>query len=136
MGEVMQKESIPFGRAMGMKVAFCNAISVDLSEVKRLIWVSGQIALDENGKLIGKGDIGTQTEQCIKNVETALKKLGGSLDDVVQVTVFVKDMRGLKTIHEVRLKYFKEPYPTSTLVEVKGFVNPDALIEINALAAV
>ena len=136
MGEVMQKESIPFGRAMGMKVAFCNAISVDLSEVKRLIWVSGQIALDENGKLIGKGDIGTQTEQCIKNVETALKKLGGSLDDVVQVTVFVKDMRGLKTIHEVRLKYFKEPYPTSTLVEVKGFVNPDALIEINAVAAV
>ncbi len=136
MGEVMQKESIPFGRAMGMKVAFCNAISVDLSEVKRLIWVSGQIALDENGKLIGKGDIGTQTEQCIKNVETALKKLGGSLDDVVQVTVFVKEMRGLKTIHEVRLKYFKEPYPTSTLVEVKGFVNPDALIEINALAAV
>jgi enamine deaminase RidA (YjgF/YER057c/UK114 family) len=136
MGEVMQKESIPFGRAMGMKVAFCNAISVDLSEVKRLIWVSGQIALDENGKLIGKGDIGTQTEQCIKNVETALKKLGGSLDDVVQVTVFVKEMRGLKTIHEVRLKYFKEPYPTSTLVEVKGFVNPDALIEINAVAAV
>ncbi len=136
MGEVMQKESIPFGRAMGMKVAFCNAISVDLSEVKRLIWVSGQIALDENGKLIGKGDIGTQTEQCIKNVETALKKLGGSLDDVVQVTVFVKEMRGLKTIHEVRLKYFKEPYPTSTLVEVKGFVNPDALIEINAEAAV
>ena len=132
----MQRESIPFGRAMGMKVAFCNAISVDLSEVKRLIWVSGQIALDENGKLIGKDDIGTQTEQCIKNVETALKKLGGSLDDVVQVTVFVKDMRGLKTIHEVRLKYFKEPYPTSTLVEVKGFVNPDALIEINAVAAV
>jgi len=136
VGEAMQKESIPFGRAMGMKVAFCNAISVDLSEVKRLIWVSGQIALDENGKLIGKGDIGTQTEQCIKNVETALKKLGGSLDDVVQVTVFVKEMSGLKTIHEVRLRYFKEPYPTSTLVEVKGFVNPDALIEINALAAV
>jgi enamine deaminase RidA (YjgF/YER057c/UK114 family) len=132
----MQKESIPFGRAMGMKVAFCNAISVDLSEVKRLIWVSGQIALDEDGKLIGKGDIDTQTEQCIKKVEAALKKLGASLDDVVQVTVFVKEMSGLKTIHEVRLRYFKEPYPTSTLVEVKGFVNPDALIEINALAAV
>ena len=132
----MQKESIPFGRAMGMKVAFCNAISVDLSEVKRLIWVSGQIALDEHGKLIGRGDIETQTEQCIKNVETALKKLGASLDDVVQVTVFVKEMSGLKTIHEVRLRYFKEPYPTSTLVEVKGFVNPDALIEINAMAAV
>jgi 2-iminobutanoate/2-iminopropanoate deaminase len=119
-----------------MKVAFCDAVSVDLSEVKRLIWVSGQIPLDEHGKLIGRGDIETQTEQCIKNVETALKKLGASLDDVVQVTVFVKEMSGLKTIHEVRLRYFKEPYPTSTLVEVKGFVNPDALIEINAMAAV
>ncbi|NVL92764.1 MAG: RidA family protein [Desulfobacterales bacterium] len=132
----MEKESVPFGVAMGMKVAFCNAISVHLSQVERLIWVSGQIALDQHGRLIGKGDIEAQTEQCIKNVEAALKKLGGSLDDVVGVTVFVKDISGLKTIHEVRLRYFKEPYPTSTLVEVKGFVNPDALIEISAMAAV
>jgi 2-iminobutanoate/2-iminopropanoate deaminase len=132
----MEKESVPFGMAMGMKVAFCNAISVNLSQVKRLIWVSGQIALDEHGRLIGKGNIEAQTEQCIKNVEAALKRLGGALDDVVQVTVFVKDISGLKAIHDVRLRYFKEPYPTSTLVEVRGFVNPDALIEVNALAAV
>jgi enamine deaminase RidA (YjgF/YER057c/UK114 family) len=132
----MEKESLPFGKAMGMKVAFSNAMSVDLSKVKKLIWVSGQIALDEHGKLVGRGDIETQTEQCIKNVEGALKKFGGTLDDVVQVTVFVKDISGLKAIHDVRLRYFKEPYPTSTLVEVRGFVNPDALIEINALAAV
>ena len=132
----MKKESIPFGSAMGMKVAFCNAMAVDLSEIKRFIWVSGQLALDEHGKLVGKGNIEKQTEQCIKNIENALKKLGGSLEDVVQVTVFVNEMAGLKTIHEVRLRYFQEPYPTSTLVAVKGFVNPDALIEINALAAV
>jgi 2-iminobutanoate/2-iminopropanoate deaminase len=132
----MEKESIPFGEAMGMRVAFSNAMSVDLPKVKKLIWVSGQIALDDCGQLIGKGDIETQTEQCIKNLDTALKSLGGSLVDVVQVTVFVKDMTGLKAIHEVRLRYFKQPYPTSTLVEVEGFVNPDALIEINAVAAV
>lgn len=132
----MQKESIPFGRAMDMKVAFCNAMAVNLSQAKRIIWVSGQIAFDEGGQLIGKGDIGGQTEQCIKNIESALKKLGGKLDDVMQVTVFVKEMSGLKTIHDVRLRYFKEPYPTSTLVEVKGFVHPDALIEINAVAMV
>jgi len=130
----MKRESVPFGKAMRMKVAFCNAIALDLSQIKRLIWVSGQIAFDERDQLVGKGDIGAQTEQCLKNIQASLKKLGGSLDDVVQVTVFVKDMSGLKTIHEVRLKYFKEPYPTSTLVEVKGFVHPDALIEINALA--
>jgi len=130
----MKKDSIPFGGAMGMKVAFCNGLALDLSQAKRMIWVSGQIAFDEKEQFIGKGNIRLQTEQCLKNIQKILKNLGGSLDDVVQVIVFVKDMSGLKDIHDVRLKYFKEPYPTSTLVEVKGFVHPDALIEINAVA--
>ncbi len=132
----MKMESIPFGDAMGMKVAFCNAMSVDLSDIKKFVWVSGQLAFDENRKLVGKDNIEEQIEQCIKNIENALKQLGGTLDDVVQVTVFVKEMTGLKGIHDVRLRYFKKPYPTSTLVEIKGFVDPDALIEINAVAAV
>jgi 2-iminobutanoate/2-iminopropanoate deaminase len=132
----MNKESIPFGGGMGMKVAFCNAMAIDLSQAKRMIWVSGQIAFDEKEQFIGKGNIRVQTEQCLKRIQAALKKLGGAMDDVVQVTVFVKEMSGLKDIHDIRLKYFKEPYPTSTLVEVKGFVHPDALIEINAMALI
>ena len=130
----MQKESIPFGGAMGMKVAFCNALSLDLSRAKRMIFVSGQIAFDEKEQFVGKGNIRVQTGQCLKNIQRALKDLGGTLDDVVSVTVFVRDMSGLKDIHDVRLQYFKEPYPTSTLVEINGFVHPDALIEINAVA--
>lgn len=132
----MPKESIPFGRTMGMKVAFCNAIAMDVKDLQRLIWVSGQIAYDEKEEFVGKGDIRAQTDQVLKNIRANLQKLGGTMDDVVQVIVFVKDMSGLKDIHDVRLKYFKEPYPTSTLVSVSGFVNPDALIEINALAAI
>ena len=132
---MLSKESIPFGDAMGMKVAFCNGLAIDLDHVKRMIWVSGQLPFDKDGQLVGKGDIGKQTDQCIKNIVDVLSGLGGTLDDVVQVTVFVKDMGGLKTIHEVRLRHFREPYPTSTLVEVKGFVHPEALIEINAVAA-
>lgn len=130
----MQKEAIPFGGAMGMKVAFCNALSLDLSRAKRMIFVSGQLSFDEKERFVGKGDIRAQTGQCLKNIQRALITLGGTMHDVVLVTVFVKDMSGLKDIHEVRLEYFKEPYPTSTLVEVKGFVHPDALIEINAIA--
>ena len=130
----MDKQSVPFGGAMGMKVAFCNGISVDLAKAKKLIWASGQIAFDERERFVGKGDIRAQTEQCLKNLQATLATLGATLDDVVQVTVFVKEMAGLKEIHEIRLRYFKEPYPTSTLVEVKGFVHPDALIEINAMA--
>ena len=132
----MKKESIPFGGDMGMKVAFCDAKAVDLDLAKRMIWVSGQLATDEKGDIVGKGDISVQTEQCIKNIEAALRKLGGTLNDVVQVTVYVKYMGDLKRIHEVRLKYFKEPYPTSTLVEVTEFVHPNALIEINAVAVI
>jgi enamine deaminase RidA (YjgF/YER057c/UK114 family) len=51
-------------------------------------------------------------------------------------SVFVKDMSQLEAIHEVRLRHFSKPYPTSTLVAVSDFVHPDALIEINAVAAV
>jgi 2-iminobutanoate/2-iminopropanoate deaminase len=132
-------ESIPFGttaqNAMGMPVAFCNAIAFDLTDAKRLIFVSGQLAVDEHRQIVGKGNVAAQTEQVLKNIQRNLEQLGGSMADVVQVTVFVKDMSGLREIHEVRLRYFSEPYPTSTLVAVAGFVHPDALIEINAVAA-
>ena len=137
----MAFESVPYGRptgqnAMGIPVAFCNAIAFDLTDVKRLVYVSGQLAMDEQNQLVGKGDVGAQTEQVLKNIQRSLEQLGGTMADVVQVTVFVQDMAGLREIHEVRLRYFSPPYPTSTLVAVSGFVNPDALIEINAVAAV
>lgn len=131
----MKKDSIPFGGAMKMKVAFCNGIGIDTSQMKRLIWISGQLSFDEKESFVGKGNMRAQTEQVLKNIKGVLEKLGGTMDDIVQVTVFVKEMGSLKDIHDVRLKYFKEPYPTSTLIEVKGFVHPDALIEINAMAA-
>jgi 2-iminobutanoate/2-iminopropanoate deaminase len=133
-------ESMPFGRtsgqnAMGFEVAFCNAIAFDLADVRRLVYVSGQLAFDAQNQLVGKGDVGAQTEQVLKNIQRALDGLGGTMADIVQVTVFVKDMSGLRQIHEARLRFFSPPYPTSTLVAVSDFVNPDALIEINAVAA-
>jgi 2-iminobutanoate/2-iminopropanoate deaminase len=134
-------QTIPYGtsdgrNAMGIPVAFCSAISLDISELRRLIWVSGQLSYNERNKLVGAGDVRAQTEQCLVNIERNLRELGGSIDDVVQVTVFVKDISHLEVIHEVRLRHFSRPYPTSTLVAVSGFVHPDALIEISAVAAV
>lgn len=130
----MEKRVIPFGDAMGMKVAFCSAMSVELKSAERIIWVSGQLPFDENGEIVGKDDMYLQTEQCIKNMQSCLEEFGATLDDVVLVTVFVSDMSKLKEVHEARLEYFKEPYPTSTLVEVTKFVNKDAMVEINAIA--
>ncbi len=130
----MEKKHIPFGREMGFKVAFSNALAIDLAQAKQLIFISGQIAFDEEGNFIGPGDIEAQTRQVLKNIQRHLEKLGAKMKDVVQVTVFVKEMTNLEKIHQVRLQFFEEPYPTSTLVAVKGFVHPEALIEINALA--
>lgn len=133
-------EIIPFGSAvgsnpMGMPVAFCNAVSLDMSELRRLVWVSGQLAFDDDNRLVGAGDIRAQTERCLLNIRRLLEQLGGALADVVQVTVYVRDMSELAAIHEVRLRHFSESLPTSTLVAVSGFVHPDALIEISAVAA-
>lgn len=130
----MSKRAIPFGDAMGLKVAFSNAVSVDISDTKRMVSVSGQLAIGEDNKLVGIGNMRLQTEQCILNIASALESLGGKLDDIISVTIFVKDMSNLSDIHEVRLQYFHEPYPTSTLVQITDFVNSDALIEIEALA--
>jgi enamine deaminase RidA (YjgF/YER057c/UK114 family) len=132
---------VPFGsapgeNAMGMPVAFSNALSLELSDVQRLVWISGQLAFDEQNRFVGPGDMRAQTQQCLINIQRQLEQLDGSLADVVQVTVFVRDMTELASIHEVRLRYFSDPLPTSTLVAVSGFVHPEALIEISALAAV
>jgi len=132
----MIRESIPYGNAMNMKVAFSNAIAIDLTETKRMVWISGMLAFDERDQLIGKGDMAAQAEQCLKNIQNSLVQMGGTMSDIVSVTVFVKDMSDLKQIHEVRLRYFSEPYPTSTLVKISDFVNSDALIEINAQAVI
>src|SRR5579864_5795488 len=133
-------ETIPFGAAPGdnamrMPVAFSNAMSLDVGAIRRLVWVSGQLAFDAENNLVGAGDVRAQTEQCLLNIRRNLEQFGGSLSDVVQVTVFVRDMDNLRAIHEVRLKYFSDPLPTSTLVAVSGFVHAEALIEINAVAA-
>ena len=133
-------ETIPFGAAPGdnamrMPVAFSNAIGLELGSIRRLVWVSGQLAFDEDNNLVVPCDVRAQAEQCLLNIRRNLERFGGSLRDVVQVTVFVRDMDNLRAIHEVRLQYFSEPLPTSTLVAVGGFVHPEALIEINAVAA-
>jgi enamine deaminase RidA (YjgF/YER057c/UK114 family) len=135
MSNVIPFGSAPGDNAMRMPVAFSNALSLDLSEIRRLVWISGQLAFDQHNQLVGRGDVRAQTEQCLVNIRAALEQLGGSLQDVVQVTVFVRDMTDLQGIHEVRLRYFSEPLPTSTLVAVDAFVHPEALIEINAVAA-
>ena len=102
----------------------------------KVLHIAGQVAQDAAGTLVGKDDIRTQTRQVLENIRTVLAGVGGTMDDVARVTVYVTDMSGLAQIHEVRGQYFRRPYPASTLVEVKRLVKPDYLIEIDAVAVI
>jgi enamine deaminase RidA (YjgF/YER057c/UK114 family) len=100
------------------------------------LFVSGHVSQDANGNTVAKGDIRGQTRQCLINIRDVLAVAGGTMDDIVKVTVFVTDVSKIQEIHEARSEFFRKPYPASTLVCVAGLINPDWLIEIDAVAVI
>ncbi len=98
--------------------------------------VAGQVAWDEGGEVVGKGDIVAQTRQVLENIRTIVSSVGGTMDDIVSVIVYVTELGGLTEIHEVRSEFFSKPYPASTLVQVAGLVHSDLLIEMSAVAVI
>ncbi len=102
----------------------------------RTVYVSGQVAFDAEGNVVGEGDIKLQTETVLEHVKTVVEEAGGSMGDIVKVTVFITDMGLYDDIHEVRRRYFEEPFPASSMVEVSALVDPRLLIEIEAVAVV
>jgi reactive intermediate/imine deaminase len=103
----------------------------------RSIYISGQIAFDKQGQLVGLGDMKAQTEQVFQNLQHALAAVGASFSDVVKVTYFLTDMSQIQAVREVRSRYLDSAnLPASTAVEVRQLVNKDLLIEIEAIAVV
>ncbi len=102
----------------------------------RTVYVSGQVAMDAEGSVVGEDDARTQTEKVLENVATVLEEAGGSFDDIVKVTVFITDMGLYDEIHEVRRRHFGEPYPASSMVEVSALIDPRLLVEVEAVAVI
>lgn len=102
----------------------------------RFVFISGMTARNAEGGVTGVGDITAQTHQVCQNLQAAVEAAGGTLDDVARVDVYVRDISDFSAIHAVRRKYFRNGAPASTMVEVSGFVKPEYLIEINAIAVV
>jgi len=100
----------------------------------RLVFISGMTARRADGSIAGIGDVEAQTRQVCKNLKAAVEEAGGTLDDVVRVDVYVRNMEHFDSIHKVRREYFKAPAPASTMVEVCKMTSPDYLIEINAIS--
>jgi 2-iminobutanoate/2-iminopropanoate deaminase len=101
-----------------------------------LLFVSGCVPVDSDGRLVGEGDVVAQARQALANVGAVLAAGGCSFADVVKVTIFLTDVDDRPLINPVRQEFFGEARPASTLVEVSGLAIPGARIEIEAVALV
>jgi enamine deaminase RidA (YjgF/YER057c/UK114 family) len=101
-----------------------------------MLYVSGQIALDENGKVDAPGDMTRQSEVIMSLLERILAAHGAGFADVVTIRSFLTDIDLRTEYGAVRRRYFPGPPPTSTTVEVPRLFHPDALIEVEIVAAV
>ena len=99
----------------------------------KTVYVSGHVAFDAEGNVVG---VRLQTETVLEHVKTVVEEAGGGMEDIVKVTVFITDMGLYDDIHEVRRRYFEEPFPASSMVEVSALIDPRLLIEIEAVAVV
>ena len=100
------------------------------------IYVSGLTSRAPDGTTHAPGDVREQTRHILENLKLILAEGGATLDDVVRVVVYIRDMNDFKAIHEVRAQYFTKDPPASTMVEVSRLVNADMLVEIEATAVV
>ncbi|GLZ11929.1 enamine deaminase RidA [Actinomadura sp. NBRC 104425] len=114
---------------------YSHVISVDTPG--RLVVISGQIALDADGALVGPGDLRAQTRQVFTNLHTALTAAGADWRHVIKLGYFLRDASQVAVVREVRNEMLPPGIaPASTLVEVSRLVRDDLLIEVEALAVV
>ena len=102
----------------------------------RTIYIAGQVAFDQSGKVVGKGDFAAQATQVFENLKSALAAGGATFDNLVKVTTFVTDMAQIQNLRSIRAKYYGRNAPASTLVEISKLANADLMIEIEAIAVV
>jgi 2-iminobutanoate/2-iminopropanoate deaminase len=101
-----------------------------------LLFVSGCVPVDGEGRLVGAGDVVAQARQVFANIGSILAAAGSGPEDVVKVTVFLTDIDERPEINPVRQEFFGDARPASTLVEVSRLAVPGARIEIEAVAVV
>ena len=114
---------------------YSQAVRVETGDA---VWihVSGQIAIDLEGNLVGPGDVRAQTRQVFENLRAILAANGATFADVVKIGTFLTTLDDLAGMREVRSEYLTSEPPASTAVQVVALVVPDALIEIDLVAVV
>jgi enamine deaminase RidA (YjgF/YER057c/UK114 family) len=120
-----------FQRALAGRVLYNHVVVV---ETRRLIFISGQLARNTAGEIVGPRDMRAQIKQVGENLRNALEAAGCTLADLVKTTTFVTDIEEFFRHVDVRHDYLGVALPASTTVEVRRLAHPDLMVEIEAIA--
>ncbi|HWF44039.1 MAG TPA: RidA family protein [Candidatus Kapabacteria bacterium] len=106
----------------------------------RTLYLAGQVAFDEQGKIVHAGDIVRQFDRALANLQIVMSAANGEMSDIVKLLIFVTDKNSyaahLKEIGKVYRTYFGKYFPAMTLVGVASLFEDDALIEIEGIAVI
>lgn len=132
-GQGRRTVSNPPGGAAVLKPYYANAVLVSGGP---LLFISGQVAWDEAGSIVGVGDPVAQAVQTFANLRTVLQFHGADFGDLVKVTVYVTSFDWFEELSALREELFSDSPPASAIVQVDRLVQPELLIEVEAVAAV
>ena|SRR6266850_4131300 len=115
------------------KYSFSPAV---ITQGGRVVWLAGQVGfVDDNRKPLN-GDFDAQTRQTFKNIQRVMETAGGSLRDIVSMTVFISDGRYAQRFTDLRKEFWPKDYPASTLIVAAGFALPEIMVEVTGYAVV
>ena len=120
-----------FQRTLNGHALYTHAV---ISSAPKLVFISGQLARDAQGAIVGAGDMRAQIKQVGENLRAALEAAGCSLADLVKTTTFVTDIDEFFRHADLRHLYFGPALPASTTVEVRRLSHPDLMVEVEAVA--
>ena len=114
---------------MTQPTAYSHLVKYD-----NLLFIAGQVALDGDGNVVGKGDMAAQFRQVLENLKTVLASEGADFSNIVKINIFTTEVDTLRKNMAIRSEYFGEHAPASTLVQIDRLARPVFLLEIEAIA--